>query len=175
MTRKSTLMVGRGRVQRIDDGGPVQRHQVEGLAGELLDGVERATDYGFASHPQPGAEGVLLSIAGVRGQSVIVAVGDRRYRFALAEGEVALFDDLGQSVHLSRDGIRVVSPIKVEIEAPVVAVTATTDIVLSAPNITLDGQVALGGTDAGLKPIARHDDAVVAGKVVATATKAFAK
>jgi phage gp45-like len=39
---------------------------------------------------------------------IVLVVGDRRYRLKnLQDGEVAIYDDLGQKVHLTRDGIRV--------------------------------------------------------------------
>lgn len=172
MRARLARTVGRFALTLVDETGPVQRVQGEVLAGEVLDRVERMTDYGFASRPLKGAEGLLVAVAGSRGQGVVIALGDRRFRLQLEEGEVALHDDLGQVVHLARDGLRLASPIRVEIEAPEVSLSAETEITLAAPKVLLaSDNVLLGGED-GAKAVARHDDAVVAGKVVATSTKA---
>ncbi|HAX1879240.1 TPA: phage baseplate assembly protein, partial [Escherichia coli] len=62
--------------------------------------------YGFTSAAQDGAEGVALFPAGDRSHGVVVVVADRRYRLkGLKRGEVALYDDQGQSVVLTRSGI----------------------------------------------------------------------
>lgn len=163
------MMVARAVVQLVDDAGGIQAVQLGLLADELAEGAERFQDYGFTSVPHPGAEAVMVFPGGLRSHGLIVALGDRRYRLkGLEGGEAAVYDDLGQVVHLTRDGIRVVSPLKVEIEAPEVTITASAKATITAPQILLDGDVKLGGE--GGKPVARHDDAVVAGKVVATST-----
>lgn len=163
-------LVARFRVTLTDDAGPVQRLQGEGLDGEVLDRVERMTDYGFSSRPFPEAEGLLISVAGSRSQAVLLAVGDRRYRLHLEEGEVALHDDLGQAVHLTRAGIRAISSLKIDAEAPEINLTATEQITLTAPKILLASENVLLGAESGAKAIARHDDTIVAGKIVATST-----
>jgi len=137
---------------------------------EVLEGLERMMDYGLSSRPLPGAEGLIVSVAGSRGNGVVLALGDRRYRMALEEGEVALHDDLGQVVHLTREGIRIASSLRVEIEAPEISLSAGTEMTLASPKIVLASEdLRLGGEGATVA-VARHDDAVVAGKVVATST-----
>jgi phage baseplate assembly protein V len=164
-------MTGRFRLTRLEPSGGVQRLQGEVLAGEILDGIERLTDYGFFSRPRADAEGVLIAVAGSRGHAVVLALGDRRVTIDLAEGEVALADDLGQSVHLTRDGLRLVSPLAVEIEAATIGLSAEEEITLAAPKVVVASDNLLLGAEGGAKAVARHDDAVVAGKVVATSTK----
>jgi phage gp45-like len=66
--------------------------------------------YGFQSAPLDGAIGVRLAPGSNRDDLLVVMVEDRRYRLALVAGEVALSDDLGQKVHLTRDGIVVDAP-----------------------------------------------------------------
>lgn len=86
--------------------GRLQTLQVRMLAGEVKDAVEHMEPYGFTSHPHPGAEGVVVFPGGDRSHGVVVVIADRRYRLqGLKPGEVALFDDQGQSVHLTRAGI----------------------------------------------------------------------
>lgn len=162
--------VGRFLLTLLDDAGPVQRLQGEVLDGEVIDKVERVLEYGFNSRPKPGAEGVLIAVAGSRGQGVVIGLGDRRYRMHLDEGEVALHDDLEQVVHLTRDGIRISSPLRAEIEAPEISLSAQDEMTLASPKIVLAGNVFLGG-EGGVKAVARHDDPIVSGKIVASSTK----
>ena len=50
-------------------------------------------------------------VNGNRSHGVAFVTGDRRYRlYKLVDGEVALHDDLGHQVHLTRDGIVVSAP-----------------------------------------------------------------
>lgn len=158
------MMLARAVVQLVADDKGIQSLQLSALADELIEGAERMQDYGFTSVPHPGAEAVVAFPGGLRSHGLVIAVGDRRWRLkGLQGGEVAMYDDLGQQIVLKRDRIRVVSPFKVEIETPEVTVTATTKVTVICPEINLGGE--------GGKLVARHDDAVVAGKVVATATK----
>jgi len=76
------------------------------IAGEQKVGVECLEPYGFTSAAHEGAEAVVLFPGGDRSHGVAVVVADRRYRLkGLAQGEVALYDDQGQSVTLTRAGI----------------------------------------------------------------------
>ncbi len=162
------MMVARVTVTRVDDGTGLQTVQAEGLADEVLEG-ERFQNYGFTSHPHPGAEGVAMFPGGLRSHPLIIAVDNREYRTReLKEGEVEIYDDQGQSVLLSRDGIRIVTAKSIEIEA-------AQGFKVTAPDIELIGNVVVGGEAGEGKAIARHDDPVVSGKVVASATKARAK
>lgn len=169
--RRVQMMVARAVIQRVDDDKGIQSHQLSALAGELVEDAERMQDYGFTSVPFPGAEAVVVFPGGLRSHGLVVAVGDRRYRpTGLQAGEVAMYDDQGQAVILTRDGVRLVSPLKVEIESPEVTVTASTRFKVVSPHILLESdQVDLG--DEGGKPVGRHDDAIVSSKVVATTTK----
>ena len=48
---------------------------------------------------------------GMREHGIIITVDDRRYRLtSLAQGEVAMYDDLGQKIELKRDKIIVTAP-----------------------------------------------------------------
>ncbi|WP_431477838.1 phage baseplate assembly protein domain-containing protein [Massilia eburnea] len=62
---------------------------------------------GFTSVPKPGAEGVVVFVGGNRDHGLVIAVEDRRFRLkGLASGEVAIYDDQGQKVHLTRAAYR---------------------------------------------------------------------
>jgi phage baseplate assembly protein V len=108
------MMIGRAVLSAIDDDASLQSLQIELLDEETQDGVEHFQPYGYAAHPHAGAEAVAAAVGGLRGHAVVLAVADRRYRMkGLKAGEVALYDDLGQSVLLGRDGIVVTSPLGV--------------------------------------------------------------
>lgn len=118
-------MVARAVINLINDAQKMQAAQVDLLADETQDDVERFQNYGFTSVPFSGAEGVMLSVGGTRSHGILIAVDDRRYRLTgLPDGEVAVYDDRGQAVHLKRDGIEIRSPDEVVVIAPIVTVEA---------------------------------------------------
>jgi phage baseplate assembly protein V len=112
---ESRLRATEGRLRRmlmrvvlklVDDDSKMQAHQVEAYDGLVRDQVERVQNYGFTSVPFPGAEGIGLSIGGSTNHMIVIGIDDRRYRMkGMAGGEVAVYDHLGQSVHLTAEGI----------------------------------------------------------------------
>lgn len=105
VARRLRLVVSRAVVRAVTDSLRMQAVQIDLLADESRDNVERFQNYGVTSHPHPGAEAIVVAVGGSRDHLVAIAVDDRRYRLSLAEGEVALHDDLGHVVHLTRSGI----------------------------------------------------------------------
>lgn len=103
--RRMRLLVSRGVLKLADDSVGLQNVQVT-LLGESPAWAERFQEYGITSVPHDGAEAVVTAVGGARAHLVAIAVDDRRYRMtSLKTGEVAIYDDLGQSVHLTREGI----------------------------------------------------------------------
>lgn len=138
------LMVGRAVLELVDDTRKLQSLQVSLLADEVRDDVERVQQYGFTSHPHPGAEAVAVCVAGNRDHALVIAVDDRRYRLTgLAAGEVALYTDEGDKIVLKRGGtIEVTASTKVRIVSPLVEMTG---------NLQVDGNIVATGnvSDAG--------------------------
>lgn len=126
--RSIQLIASRALVALVDDSKGMQTIQARLLHGEVRDDIEHVQSYGFTSKPKPpdgdlGAEAVVVFLNGSRDHGVAVVVGDRRYRLkGLADGEVAIHDDLGQFVHLKRDGI--------EVEGQKITATASGDVEL---------------------------------------------
>ena len=159
LSRRLSMMIGRCVLSLVDDAAKMQSVTVRLLADEVKGGVERVQQYGFTSHPHPGAEGVCLFVEGGRDHGLVIALDDRRYRLTgLAAGEVALYDDQGQSVVIKRDRIAVTAPV----------------VVVDSPDVRLGGsggqrvarvgdnvQVG-GGSSAGLWPIVDGSDRVTA-------------
>ena len=81
----------------------VQMLQLNGLAGEKLDGAEYFQHYGLTSNPPPGCMGVAIPLNGTTSHTVIVATEHGTYRLsALKTGEVALYTDEGAHIILKR-------------------------------------------------------------------------
>ena len=96
----------RGVLKRVNSSGGVQTVQANALASEPLQDVELFQHYGFTSSPLKGTMAIFIPLNGVTSHSVAVATEHARYRLKnLKPGEVAIYDDLGQSVTLTRDGI----------------------------------------------------------------------
>jgi phage baseplate assembly protein V len=130
--RRVMLMVGRAAIELVNDALTVQGLQVSLMADEVRDNVERFQQYGLTSHPHPGAEGIVVCVGGSRDHAVVIACDDRRYRLqGLEQGEVALYDDLGQSIILKRDGI--------------VLNTPTKDVTVNALNLKVNGNIIAMG------------------------------
>lgn len=126
-------MISRAVIGLVNDAAKLQALQVTLLAGQTPDDVERFQSYGLTSVPHPGAEGIALAIGGSTGHTVVIAVDDRRYRIkGLANGEVALYDDIGHRVHLTRAGV-------------VIDAAGNALAIINAPLVTHDG-VNIGNT-----------------------------
>lgn len=97
--------ITKGAVVRTDDSPGAQRVETKGLGG-WADWADVFYPYGFRSHAKSGAEAILCRLGAV-GELIALVVFDRRYRITLVEGEVAIFDDQGQKIHLKRTGIDV--------------------------------------------------------------------
>ncbi len=98
-------------VKAVKDSQQIQELQVEMLASEVREDVERIQDYGFTSNPKPDAEGIAVCVDGRRGHSVIIAVDDRRYRIGnLESGEVAVYDCTGSKMLFKSNGDIEVTP-----------------------------------------------------------------
>jgi len=146
--RRMMLVVGRGRITTGNDAGMVQTQQVKIGEVEVRDNTKRVAEYGFTSMPLPGCHAVVIFVGGDRSNGVIVATNDQNHRLKnLLPGEVAIYDDQGQSVWLKRTGIEVKGaglPIKI-FDTPTVTVEASTSVTLDTPlvhcthNLTVDG------------------------------------
>lgn len=114
-------LVGWGVLHSVaDTAGDI--HRAQGDLGtktrpEQHEQMARPQWFGFASRPPGPLPCVCLFPNGNRAAGIIIAEGDVTWRFQIEAGEVALYDDLGQVVHLTRTGIRVESPLNVTVKA----------------------------------------------------------
>lgn len=119
LQRRVTGLVTRGVVAMVNDLLKMQELQVQLRAGDPADAVEHWLPYGFSAKAQPGAEVLTLQVGGGADHTVAICVSDRRFRLkGLLDGEVALYDDIGQSVKLGKAGIVVTASALVTVTAP---------------------------------------------------------
>jgi phage gp45-like len=126
----------RGIIQQVIE-GVIKRFSATGRPGETIADREYFQHYGFTSRPKPGAEIIIIR----EGNHITaIASDDRRYRIVLEEGEVALYTDEGDKVHLKRDRkIEVVGGEEVSIDTKAAVVTASTSCQVDSPLINLGG------------------------------------
>ncbi|USS56975.1 phage baseplate assembly protein domain-containing protein [Pseudomonas kermanshahensis] len=117
--------------------GPSIGVQMEGLAGETVAG-ELAQHYGFTSAPLAGAEFIALPIGGNSKHVVVIATEDARYRLKVKDGEVAIYSDEGDHVHLKRGRV-------IEVVTDTLLVKASTKVRFETPMIETTGQVQADG------------------------------
>lgn len=183
-------MLGRAVINLVQEATKVRTLQLDLQADEVADDVEQFQEYGFTSRPFPDCEAIVICPGGTRSHMVVIATEDRRYRLTtLEEGEVAIYDDQGQVVHLKRGGIVVQTDKPVTVNAEKLLVTASAEIsieaggtlsiesagdaTIKAPNILLDGNVDLGG--AGGPAVARVGDPLSTGGTIVGTGAAKAK
>ncbi|WPN56699.1 phage baseplate assembly protein [Pseudomonas sp. P9_31] len=120
--------------------------EVEGLSGESVS-AELFQHYGFSSAPQPGAEYLVIPVGGNSKHAIVAASEDGRYRIALQDGEVSIYTDEGDYVHMKRG--RVIEVVtddlvfkvknKVRFETPLVEMSGDQHV---DGNIKADGEIA---------------------------------
>ncbi len=158
LARRVKLMIGRCVVDLVDDSQLEQVIQAKLLDGEIRT-LERYQQYGFTSVPFARAEGICAFIGGNRDHGIVIATGDRRYRLkALAAGEVALYDDQGQKVHLKRNKEIEISGCdtltatvgqqatisvgqQATVSCPQVNVVASTSVTMTTPLLEVTGEI----------------------------------
>ncbi len=121
-------------------GADTQWLQIKTASGRTNDRIRRVHNYGFMSRPLVGAKAYNLFIGGVTARGITVHVEDEHHQIELAEGEVAMLDDKGNLVHLTKDGIKVQSNAKVEVTAKQdVTVNTEGNIIQNGKAIQLNG------------------------------------
>lgn len=129
--KKLKSLVRIGKVAFVS-GGKTQSLQVETTRGETLDNVKFIEPYGFTAVPLDGVETVVLNIGANGGNPVALVVGGRLFRLQdLKQGEVALYTDEGDKIHLKR--------------GHEIAVKAT-KFVIDADEIQMNGKVSISKT-----------------------------
>ena len=120
LKRRVLLMVARGVLDLLNQQNGKLLAQVQLLDKQVRSRLEVLQNYGFASRPLAGAEATVMFVGGNRHHGLVIATDDKRYRLrGMADGEVALYTDEGDVVHIKRGGeIHVKAQTRVLIDSP---------------------------------------------------------
>ena len=129
--------------------------QMQGLAGETVNG-ELMQHYGFTSAPLAGAEYIVLPIGGNSKHAVVIASEDGRYRVKLADGEVALYTDEGDYLHMKRGRL-------IEVTTETLVVKAGTKVRFETPLVEASGDIEAAGEISDGKRTMSEDRAIYNG------------
>ncbi len=99
-------MIRRGRINIVDDTGPVQKLQVSYNVNDTQDAVPFVGQFGFTSNPPPGTDVAVAAIAGDNSNSVALGTNNQTVRKRnLVSGESAQYDAFGKYIHLTETAI----------------------------------------------------------------------
>jgi phage baseplate assembly protein V len=135
LSRKVENMVARGVIRLVDDNLKTQTAQVDLLADETSESVERLQQYGFTSVPKNGTQCVVVFVGGRRSHGVIVATDAAGERLNdLDDGDVALYSSGANLIHLMDNGDLLISAPDghVRIEGKTVTIHADDEAILDA-------------------------------------------
>lgn len=105
-SRRVMSALARGLVKVVNDSAGIQIMQVKFNPLQTIDNLPRCAEYGFTSNPPEDSDAVVAFAGGDRSNGVVIATGNAKYRMKqLATGEVAIHDNIGQSVYLTANGI----------------------------------------------------------------------
>ena len=126
--QKLRLMVGRGLVKLVKDAG-LQLLQVDLLADEIRDGVERIQNYGHRGHPPQGSTVAAVAVEGSRDHLVVVACEHPDHAPKLNMGESAMYAMFGQILKMDDQG-------NVTLVCKDFTIKASGDVTTNAKNVT---------------------------------------
>ena len=150
MWRRVRTQIVRAAVTLVADGDLAsQRLQVRTVGGAILDDVEHALPFGFASSvPVDEAEVLLLSILGARHHRLALNARSRKWRWLdLPTGDCVIYNQNGEYIHLKNaDGeIAVTARTAVAVTAPTVTIAAETKVTIDSPLVELSGGLTVAG------------------------------
>lgn len=145
LARRVLYLIGRARVNLIDDSGPVQKAQVTVNGLETIDAMPRIQEFGFTSVPPKDSDATLVFIGGDRSNGVIVATNHQETRpRGLLAGETMIYTQDGKQIYLTASGgIKVAAngqPVEVD-NATVVTINAATKIRAVTPRFECTGDI----------------------------------
>lgn len=132
-------MIGIGRVAVTDDSRSNQMIQVQILPDQIIE-VRRVGQYGHASVAPAGSDALVIFMAGDRQNGVVIGLENQEARpKELQPGESALYDDQGQIIYITRDGIVIKGagkPVTIQ-DTPLVMIDS--DLMVTGNITDLDG------------------------------------
>lgn len=147
------MLVGRCVLLATTDSEGIQKIKAQVLAGETMEDIERFQNYGMTSNVPDGGEGVIVFPFGNREHGICVVLDNRKFRLkGLAKGEVALFTDEGDTIHMKRGNkIEINAQSQVDVNTTNATVNASGSTTINSPNTTatgnmnVDGNLVVGG------------------------------
>lgn len=139
IARRVLMMIGVGRSTTASVEGATPAVQLALLgtknAGpEIKDGIPSMQLFGFASATLPGCDYAVGFLSGDRTKGVALASNDRRYRpSTLAPGESMMYDNAGNQVYLSAQGVKITGADSITLSA------GGHEIVISSAGVVIDG------------------------------------
>jgi len=152
-------LIGFGRITATTalTGKGLRRAQIRFDDAETRDETPLVGQYGLSSRPLPGADAIVVFVAGNRAKGIVIATNDARYQLDLAPGEVALHTDEGDHIHFRRGGVASLrAATRLAIDTPLITSTGRIEAAgdVKAGSISLQGhkhdQVRSGGDISGL-------------------------
>lgn len=149
LRRRVATLIGRAILAAVNSSPGCQTLQVTILADEPQTDVEHMEPYGFTSNPLPGSEGVILNVAGQRGAAIGLNFGDRRVRVtSLKPGEVCVYTDEGDKIHLMRERhmrletlhLDILAQEDATVETKIYTVKASQGVNYETPSFSLGGE-----------------------------------
>lgn len=126
--------------------------------GSAIDGIEQLEPFGFTSHAPDGAEAITIALGGNSSHSIVILVSDRRYRLVIDKGEMAIYNQFHDKVHIRKDRvIEMKSAVKVLVDSPLLE---------CLQNLKVGGNAEIGGnqTVIGTSTAADHISDGISGK-----------
>ncbi|MBE8578672.1 phage baseplate assembly protein domain-containing protein [Vibrio sp. OPT18] len=113
--------------------------QIKMSTGKANDRIKRLHNYGFMSRPLVGARSYTLFLGGTVSRGFSICAEDERHQMELEPGEVAMLDDKGNLIHFTKNGIKVKSLNKIEVEAAKdITVTSSSNVIVKGKNIKMN-------------------------------------
>lgn len=154
LNRQQAESLRLGKLLLIKD-GKTERLQLKTVGGDVVDNAAFLEPYGLSAKPKADGNslGLILAVNGNPANTVVLAIHNRELRFkGLKDGEVALYDEFGNYVHLQKNGnMKICCPNKIFATCKELELNAQT------ANVNAD-IINLGGE--GCKPVARLGDTV---------------
>lgn len=141
--RKTMMAFSTGKITAMKDGGGVQIVQYQHPA-EVRGSTPRMTEFGFSSGLPVGTDVLIACIGGDRSGGIVVASNHSDYRHGgLNAGETVIYNQWGQYVKLTEDGIEVqANGKKVEVlQATEVTIEADTEAMIKTPLLKCTGDI----------------------------------
>ncbi len=131
----------RGKVKNVSSDDGVQRLQIEGLAGETVQDLEHAEQFGFTANPPVDSDCVVVPLGGQTSHGIIVTTTNGAYRVTgLQPGETAVYNQDGAKIVLKAGKI-------IDIDCTILNINATDGVNITTPEVkasaivTAEGQI----------------------------------